>query len=558
MIRGNNCAPAPYGLAFLLVFGCLTNVLGQAAQSGKASALITDAEVIRLIKVDLDKLPPGRRPSTVRYLTLTSLYNKMLNSGEKVPETDEARKEVIKKMVDTDAYRTARQALAKMVNSLSWSCRLTPPAPIDDAQTIFRIYLEDFGWDGDTWQRILDEYPYRVVQNTQAARDVYANTGCDQPYVWGNWFVFASSRPSLYHYLLKLPRTEEKLERMLRVDADGDVHGGRVVRALIYPSMVSRSNRLIERHETKDHTYYWKSYDFAGNDGRRNLFTHPMGPGEQETNFQRDGGEIIFELPNGLQAYMIVNKQGDRIDQAPIEIVQDAYRSGAVMNGGSCFNCHAHGMMRTQISWDGKKTLMVETVDQLNDQVKAAGFPEENERKRLVGLYPGTEQLQKKLRQDANHFRKILAELDAVSDGSTDPVGYIGSVFGAQLDAQEAAAEIGVPVEDFRQQLGHSAPLSRLLGPLGADARYVHRDAFTEAFPELLSVHKLGVSRGPRIDRDPPASFKRGDKVSLLSVTPKAPVETSASFSMVVLILIVVLVFAIFPVFVWYRTLAAR
>ena len=64
------------------------------------------------------------------------------------------------------------------------------------------------------------------------------------------------------------------------------------------------NNRVVERHASR-YGAYWKSYDFAGNTGTQNIFTHPL-------DFTQDGGEIIFNLPNGLQGYLIVDASGER------------------------------------------------------------------------------------------------------------------------------------------------------------------------------------------------------------------------------------------------------
>ena len=91
-----------------------------------------------------------------------------------------------------------------------------------------------------------------------------------------------------------------------------------------------------------------KSYDFGGNDGRKNLFAHPLGP-KGENAFEHDGGEIIFNLPNGLQAYLLVDSHGQRIDKGPPAIVSDpVQKDRAVVNGLSCMSCHVAGIIRKQ------------------------------------------------------------------------------------------------------------------------------------------------------------------------------------------------------------------
>ena len=125
----------------------------------------------------------------------------------------------------------------------------------------------------------------------------------------------------------------------VRLDESGAARAG------FNSSGVSRNNRLIERHESGA-TVYWKSYDFAGNTGRQNLFALPLGPGDDNSSFQHDGGEIIFSLPNGLQAYFLTDGKGTRIDKGPTAIVSDPRRPDrAVENGLSCMSCHARGMV---------------------------------------------------------------------------------------------------------------------------------------------------------------------------------------------------------------------
>src|SRR5262249_42081037 len=163
------------------------------------------------------------------------------------------------------------------VNSLSWGPRVVVPRAVDPGRTLFRIDLRDYQWDEKTWEAVLALNPYGVVPASEAARDASAWTGSPLPWGRGDWFVAAAARPPLYHDVRRLPRTEAELERLLRVDRAENVRQGRAARAGFNGSGVSRNNRLIERHESGS-VVYWRSYDFAGNTGRRNLFAHPLGP----------------------------------------------------------------------------------------------------------------------------------------------------------------------------------------------------------------------------------------------------------------------------------------
>ena len=136
------------------------------------------------------------------------------------------------------------------------------------------------------------------------------------PRVRADWFVATASRPPFYHDLLQLPSTDRALERQLQVDAVADVQDDNMQRSGFNDSGVSKNNRILERHDAA-YGAFWRSYDFASNTGRQNLFEHPLGPNAGATSFQPAGGEMIFHLPNGLQAYMLVDAKGRAHRQRP-------------------------------------------------------------------------------------------------------------------------------------------------------------------------------------------------------------------------------------------------
>src|SRR5262249_18583680 len=128
------------------------------------------------------------------------------------------------------------------------------------------------------------------------------------------------------------------LEAMLHLDAAFDIQQNFAHRFGVRDSGVSRNNRAMERHSTV-YGAYWKSFDFAGNSPAQNIFNDPL-------DLHANGGEVIFHLPNGLQGYLIANKQGQRIDDAPVNIVRDRtnLEDPVVHNGRSCMGCHLKGM----------------------------------------------------------------------------------------------------------------------------------------------------------------------------------------------------------------------
>ena len=221
-----------------------------------------------------------------------------------------------------EALRASQRALSKLVNSLSWGREVIRPKAIDPKQTIFTIDLRDYEWEIGTnrWTQIERAYPYSdafnapTETNLQKKLEYLRQTlNCDVPFVHVDWFIATASLPPLYHDILGLPRTDRELEARLEVNVVENLRnaaGHRVWRAGLNNSRVSKNNRVVERHASR-YGAYWKSYDFAGSVGSQNIFTHPL-------SFEHDGGEIIFNLPNGLQAYYLADAEGKRLEAAPI------------------------------------------------------------------------------------------------------------------------------------------------------------------------------------------------------------------------------------------------
>src|SRR5262249_47671599 len=71
-----------------------------------------------------------------------------------------------------DELRTYRNALAKLINSLSWHPKVRNPEPIDPRGIVFRIDLRWYMWDATIWNRILQEYPYGILDDSVTSRVV--------------------------------------------------------------------------------------------------------------------------------------------------------------------------------------------------------------------------------------------------------------------------------------------------------------------------------------------------------------------------------------------------
>ncbi len=449
-----------------------------AMETASLRKFLGDADILRAIQKDLGNMERRSRPFA-RYFTISHLYNAGLSEDE---------------------LQTFRHGLSKLVNSLSWETGIVKPQAIDPAGTVLRIDLRDYRWSNRIWQRLLEQNPYGVIANLPEARAIAIATECELAYVRADWVVFAASRPPLYHDLLQLPATDRELEQRLKVDIAGDIQGERVARAGFNSSGVSRNNRLIERHATAFGAY-WKSYDFAGSTGRQNLFAYPLGPGSEDGRFRHDGGEIIFNLPNGLQAYLLVDRQGRRLNEGPIQIVSVKNQPDPrVINGVSCMFCHARGM--------------IDKKDEIRPHVakNSQAFSEVDART-VRALYPPEKDFQALLQADAERFRRAV-EATGVELTATEPIVALARRFEAELDVVTAAAEAGHPVSDFPRALDRSDELAQRLGALRIEGGTVQRQVFADCFDDLVDVLRLGhsITRLNKLIADCSEALRLGQK----------------------------------------------
>ena len=451
---------------------------------------ITTDAMLDTIEAHLETLSAFDRPSA-RYFTLTHLYN----AGES-PEA-------------LDAYKIA---LSKLVNSLSWGFQVINPEPIDLQETLFYIDLRHYEWDvrNEAWTQIEREYPYSIDfdPETQAGlheklTNLRTEMVCEVPFVHVDWFLANAALPPLYHDILDLPGTDRELEQQLEVNVTRNIDsapGVRVWRAGFNDSGVSNNNRVVERH-TSRYGAYWKSYDFAGSVGPQHIFTHPL-------TFKHDGGEVVFNLPNGLQGYYISDASGNRIDEAPTTIVSNPAASNpAVRNGLSCIGCHTEGM----------KTF--------EDEVRAVILkdPEGPAKDQGLRLYVEQSVMDDLVEEDTERYREALEKTGGVF-GGIEPVHRFHEEFQSPVDAAYAAAAVGLETDAFLQEILDKQRLRDLgLAGLLEDGN-VSRDAWTSNFTAVISALNSADDTLTR-PVDPVTELRPGDLVSIPDPNLRSVIE---------------------------------
>ena len=451
---------------------------------------ITTDTMLDTIQVHLETLPAFDRPSA-RYFVLTHLYN----AGEG-PKT-------------LNAYKIA---LSKLVNSLSWGFDVINPTPIDEQETIFYIDLRHYEWHvgNEAWTQIEREYPYSIDFDAEMQASLHEKLtnlrlemDCEVPFVHADWFLANASLPPLYHDILDLPETDRELERQLGIDVARNIAtapGVRVWRAGFESKVAKNKDRVVERH-TFQYGAYWKSYDFAENVGPKNIFKHPL-------SFQQDGGEVVFNLPNGLQGYYITDASGNRIDEAPTNIVfNPAASNPAVRNGLSCIGCHTEGI----------KTF--------EDEVRAVfeEAPDGPERDQVLRLYVEQSVMDKFVAADTDHYREALEKTGGVF-GGIEPVHRFHEEFQVPLDAAHAAAAVGLETKAFLQEIGDKQRLRDLGLAVLLEGGSMSRDAWTANFAQVVSV--LNSPDDTTTEPiDPGTDLRPGDLVTIPDLNLRTVIE---------------------------------
>ncbi len=454
-------------------------------------AFISETDVLKLILTDLQQIRQNDRIYQ-RYFSLAHLYN---NNSD---------------VTDFD-LRLYRAAFSKAINSLSWEPDIVVPhvvKTVDDQQFILRVDLRDLGWKGDDWAAILRVYPYGLKFNNvedaetrEIDRQLELFSGTPLAYVRADWLTVTATRPPLYHQLLKIPMTDHELEKRLNVDPANDFIQNRLKRAGFKESGVSTANRALDRFSSA-FGWYWKSYDFAPGNAKGDLLRFPLGPifhgnpFNEHAAFEQDGGEIIFSLPNGLQGYMLVDKDGNRIDEGPIAVVRDLKEiSGTpvVVNGISCMHCHQHGMIQFK--------------DTVRDGLAVFG----ELREKAQDLIPIQEDMSKYVKRDSKRFLisldeatgpflKVNEDKGKKIEQFPEPIGAIARFYSRRISLEQASLEIGIEdPEKLRTAIKYNANLKRIgLGPLANGdkinrAEWESREFITSPMQESARILELAT-----------------------------------------------------------------
>jgi len=480
----------------------ITKWIAAGAPSGVASnirEIISDAAMLKMIFDDLSRLPATKRQTT-RYLSLINLFNT-------VKEEEYA--------VSDKRLASYRFGVSKFVNSLSWVPKITPPEIVPGSNgTLLRIDLRNYSVDARTvglthlnsgrsvglsveaWDKLSGLDPYRIEYKGEVPEQIRRLTGTTFPIMRADFFVFKAGVGSPYYEIMGIEGNLSELEKSLLgglTSSDRVRQRKPIIRSGFTNSGVSKHNRLIERHDISlyRNAAYWISYDFAGTVAKQQLSANPLGPqsafDNQDRVFRHDGGEAIFNLPNGMQAYVLTDNQGNLLSEGPVNIVQDPKRT-VIKNAISCMDCHSVGMI--------KKSDQIRAIAEANQDIFNAAQLEF-----IRYAHPRTDYannlLETSFNRDTARYRgaadaaKIANE--SVDLDSIEPVSDLHDYFiDTEVTLPMAAAEVGMSEQEFLATLQQKPNLRIILGNFFLQGGgSVKRETFKDLFPQIVRELEL-------------------------------------------------------------------
>lgn len=384
--------------------------------------------------------------------------------------------------VNSDQLQVIREATSMLLNSLSRGRTVVAPVAVDKNKLLYRIDLRDYLWDATTWNQLEEIYPYAVIYDQDSrllpfdevsSEQIRLETNTQIPIIQADWFISHASRPPLYHTLLNLPDNLDDLARQLGVDIQRNIDTEQVLRSGFANAGPSRNNRVIERHELGGNRgALWVSYDFATNLNDQNIFANPL-------DFREDGGEMIFNLENGLQGYFIAAANGQRLDKAPSNVVQDPQsRDGAVENGLSCMNCHQN---------DGQ----LPKYDEIRDFQLSAGA-NAAEIEQVLALYVPRAELQRAFDADQNRYRTARSAL-GITKVTNTAMHELDDTHLGIVDINMVAAVLGLRANDLKRAIDASPQaFPPEIVTLRTQGGGIQRDSFESVIRDLIEALGLG------------------------------------------------------------------
>lgn len=331
----------------------------------------------------------GEDPKKLRFLSIAHLHNNCTR-----PE----------------ALAAYRQAIVRIVNSLSWKTAPVAAPPIDPARTLFKISLDDLGWRPEHWERIMSSGTGPLGLTAPLPSEIGQTYGTAIPIARADWFAKTVLSAPLYYEVLGLPGTGSEILKILQT-APASSAGNPALRVPITRPSTSLQTSVIERYQSR-YGPIWQAYHWlAGQEtpiidpAKAAAPVHPSSP--------HHAARGMFTLPNGLPSFFIIDGSGSRLDALPPDIAAPSVAGRSPITAGlDCMACHRQGPSAPSATGDALPRSIAQALDADRQAISSAMH--------RVGIDP-----------------------ELTIDGVA-PVVALAEEFARPLDGRRAAAELGI------------------------------------------------------------------------------------------------------------------
>ncbi|MGE0764965.1 MAG: DUF4384 domain-containing protein [Hyphomicrobiaceae bacterium] len=423
----------------------------------------------------------GEDPKKLRFLSIAHLHNGC---------------------VSVQALAAYRQAIVRLVNSLSWKAAPVAVPPVDPAGTLFKINLDDLGWLPEHWERIMRSGYGPLGLTAPMPPDVRRDFGSDLPVARADWFAETVLSAPLYYEVLGLPGTGPEILKILQITGTDRDTGNERLRSVAAPSSFSEQASLIERR--RSHTGpVWQAYHWLAVEEAPEISgeTAPH-PAAVSPPYHAERG--LFTLPNGLPGFFVIGQRGDRLDALPPGIARPSVSGGRQLGSGlDCMACHRNGPA-APAARDG------DSPGPLDRAVTA-------DRQAISGA-----------------MRRVGIDPELTLDGVT-PVVALAEEYARPVDGARAVAELGIDLSVLRALADRGADAASVLarrliqGLVGRTEVEAHAQALASALglPHAGASSQIAPPSQPEHQAAPAdpgpglilysdkASYRKGDSLQL-------------------------------------------
>jgi hypothetical protein len=421
------------------------------------------------------------------------------------------------------AMANFKWAINKGINGLSTAAGLFKAVPIDANNTIYRFDLRDENMTPAEWTLIENAEPLNFESFTTLGLQIKTLSATRKAWLHAENFLFTSHGgvdQSIYYNILGIPTDLTQFQTGIGVNFAGAQQNDFQAHFIGFNGspIAENKNRLLTRVPSRD-GYYWQTFDIDTTPlSTKNLFQFPLlAASGGQAIYTPDASEIIYSLPNQMQAYALFTAAGSRLDVAALDVVRDNLTpfDPTIINAISCSRCHNQGM--------------ITATDQVGADILQNGSQFVANDVSLVGaLYRSAAENTATFTTDTTTFSNTLAALN-IPAASADPISYAMDTLRADQTLTSLSSLLFMTPSQFTTALNSSAVGRAAFGQLLTGGT-VDFSQLTQTLPQFLI--DIGFGQNLLVGSDPttPVSLFN-PPVSPVAPAPATPVQTTDALS---------------------------